>query len=69
MTNTELTLDQLTAIAGGVKEGPDGRTCTDPPFRPGTLDKELKKRIMKQSKGGVYSPPEQGGNQNPTVNH
>ena len=29
MTNTELTLDQLTAIAGGVKMGPDGKTCTD----------------------------------------
>ena len=29
MTNTELTLDQLTAIAGGVKEGPNGETCTD----------------------------------------
>jgi len=70
MTNTELTLDQLTAIAGGVEEWPDGRTCTDPRvFLPGTLDKELKKRIKKQSEGGVYSPPEQDGNQNPTVNH
>ena len=29
MTNSELTLDQLTAIAGGVKMGPDGKTCTD----------------------------------------
>ena len=29
MTNTELTLDQLTAIAGGVQMGPDGSTCTD----------------------------------------
>jgi len=29
MTNTELTLDQLTAIAGGVQMGPDGKTCTD----------------------------------------
>ena len=28
MTNTELTLDQLTAIAGGVQMGPDGSTCT-----------------------------------------
>ena len=29
MTNTELTLDQLTAIAGGVQMGPDGKTCTE----------------------------------------
>ena len=29
MTNIELTFDQLTAIAGGVQEGPDGSTCTD----------------------------------------
>ena len=29
MTNTELTLDQLTAISGGVMEGSDGSTCTD----------------------------------------
>ena len=29
MTNTELTLDQLTAISGGVAMGPDGSTCTD----------------------------------------
>ena len=29
MTNTELTLDQLSAIAGGVQMGPDGSTCTD----------------------------------------
>ena len=29
MTNTELTLDQLTAIAGGVVAGPNGETCTD----------------------------------------
>ena len=29
MTNTELTFDQLTAIAGGVQMGTDGSTCTD----------------------------------------
>ena len=29
MTNTELNLDQLTAIAGGVQMGPDGKSCTD----------------------------------------
>ena len=29
MTNTELTLDQLSAIVGGVQIGPDGSTCTD----------------------------------------
>ena len=29
MNNTELTLDQLTAISGGVTMGADGSTCTD----------------------------------------
>ena len=29
MINNELTLDQLTAIAGGVAMEPDGSTCTD----------------------------------------
>ena len=29
MTNNELTLDQLTAISGGVAMGADGSTCTD----------------------------------------
>ena len=29
MSNTELTLDQLTAISGGVTMGADGSTCTD----------------------------------------
>ena len=29
MTNTELTLDQLSEIVGGVQMGPDGSTCTD----------------------------------------
>ena len=29
ITNTELTFDQLTAIAGGVQMATDGSTCTD----------------------------------------
>ena len=29
MTNTELTLNQLTAISGGVLMGPHGEICTD----------------------------------------
>jgi hypothetical protein len=29
MTNNELTLDQLTAMSGGVAMGADGSTCTD----------------------------------------
>ena len=29
MTNTELTLASLSAIAVGVQMGPDGSTCTD----------------------------------------
>ena len=40
MTNNELSLDQLTAISGGVAMGPDGSTCTDRP-----LTKILKKLL------------------------
>ena len=29
MTNTELTLNQLASIAGGVVMRPDGKACTD----------------------------------------
>ena len=29
MTNTELTLDQVTAISGGAVAGPNGEGCTD----------------------------------------
>ena len=29
MSNVELTLDELTAMAGGVVMTPDGKTCTD----------------------------------------
>ena len=36
MTNNELTLDQLTAIAGGVKQRDDGRGCTEPNFLNGS---------------------------------
>ena len=32
MSNNELTLDQLTAISGGVTRGPGGTTCTDRPL-------------------------------------
>ena len=44
MTNTELTLDQLTAIAGGVQMGPDGSTCTDRHIRKAM---EIAKRMQK----------------------
>ena len=32
MTNTELTLDQLIAVSGGLKQRDDGRGCTEPNF-------------------------------------
>ena len=44
MTNNELTLDQLTAIAGGVAMGPDGSTCTDRQIRKAM---EIAKRMQK----------------------
>ena len=70
MTNTELSLDQLTAIAGGVTAWPDGGSCTDPrAFNPGSLDSRVKKWIMNQREGGVYSPPDQDGNEDPTTHH
>ena len=34
MTNTELTLDQLKAAAGGVQMGRDGKSCTEWPRDP-----------------------------------
>ena len=48
MTNTELTLDQLTAIAGGVQMAPDGSTCTDRHIRKAM---ETSKRMQKFFKG------------------
>ena len=38
MTSTELTLDQLTAISGGVVAGPNGETCTDRPIWKDIMD-------------------------------
>ena len=66
MTNIELSLDQLTAIAGGTAWPPDDRGCTD---------HEIIKRLTtvlskKRSNGrGVYSPPEQDDNQDLSANH
>ena len=46
--NNELTLDQLTAIAGGVQMAPDGSTCTD---RHIMKAMEISKRMQKILKG------------------
>ena len=43
MMNNELTLDQLTAIAGGVQMGPDGSICTDRQLRKAM---EISKRMQ-----------------------
>ena len=43
MMNNELTLDQLTAIAGGVQMGPDGGICTDRQLRKAM---EISKRMQ-----------------------
>ena len=48
MTNTELTLDQLTAIAGGVQMAPDGSTCTDRHIRKAM---KTSKRMQKYTNG------------------
>ena len=36
MSNTELTLDQLIAVSGGLKQRDDGRGCTEPNFLNGS---------------------------------
>ena len=66
MTNNELSLDQLTAIAGGTAWPPDDRGCIDP-----EIIKYLKSILSKKRSkgGGVYSPPEQDGNQDLSANH
>ena len=51
MTNTELTIDQLSAIAGGVQMGPDGSTCTDR-----FIWKDIKDIIGKGERKGVVHP-------------
>ena len=55
MTNAELTLDQLTAISGGVTVGPDGSTCTDR-----HLTKFLKK-FLGSGSPGLFDPTPRGG--------
>ncbi len=50
MTNNELTLDQLTAISGGVAMGADGSTCTD--RRIG----KILKTILKGGGTGPFNP-------------
>jgi hypothetical protein len=62
MTKTELTLDQLTAISGGVQMGPDGSICTD---RHIMKAMEISKRLQKILKGNpapmVGGSPDPGG--------
>ena len=52
MTNNELTLDQLTAISGGVTRGPGGTACTDRP-----LTKIIKKLLGPVSTGPCDPTP------------
>ena len=52
MTNTELTIDQLTAIAGGVQMSPDGSICTDRHFWKSLQD------ILGKGKGKSVVHPE-----------
>ena len=55
MTNNELTLDQLTAISGGVTMGPNGEGCTDR-----HLTKFLKK-LLGSGSPGPFDPTPRGG--------
>ena len=66
LINNDLSLDQLTAIAGGTAWPPDDRGCIDP-----EIIKYLKDILSKKRSkgGGVYSPPEQDGNQDLSANH
>ena len=50
MANNELTLDQLTAISGGVMEGADGSTCTD------RWIGKILKIILKGGSTGPFNP-------------
>ena len=52
MSNNELTLDQLTAISGGVVAGPNGEGCTDR-----HLTKFLKKLLGSGSPGPFDPTP------------
>ncbi len=52
MTNNELSLDQLTAISGGVVMGPNGEGCTDR-----HLTKFLKKPLGSGSPGPFDPTP------------
>ena len=58
MNNTELTLDQLTAISGGVAMGADGSTCTDR-----RIGKFLK-TIVKGGSTGPFNPADKDSGDN-----
>ena len=63
MTNNELTLDQLTAISGGVQMGPNGETCTD------RFTWKNIKDIFGEGKIVVNPEFRLGGNANPGGDH
>ena len=61
MPNTELTLDQLKAAAGGVQMGPDGKGCTERDFSPyGDIFKNIKWSMLLRSNGSGPSAPSEG---------
>ena len=61
MPNTELTLDQLTSIAGGVQMGPDGKGCTERDFSPyGDIFKNIKWPMPQRPNGSDLSAPSEG---------
>ena len=65
MPNTELTLDQLKAAAGGVQMGPDGKGCTERDFSPyGDIFKNIKWPMPQRPNGSVLSAPSAGVSMN-----
>ena len=64
MINTELTLDQLKAVAGGVQMGPDGKGCSERDFNDfspfGKMFNDLKWLRPQKSNDSVLSAPSEG---------
>ena len=54
MNNSELTLDQLSAISAGVTQGPNGRGCTD---RHVLGDNRMSEVLAKFKRGWVTHQP------------
>ena len=61
MTSNELTLDQLTAIAGGVQMGRNGETCTDRFTRKSIQDNFGEGKMVIHPEFRILGSPDTGG--------